>query len=66
MAHLRRDPAAPHDEGLPDNGPLIRLDRPLQIKYVPQIKFYYDNTFEEMEKISRLINKANSENGKSK
>jgi len=22
MAHLRRDPAAPHDEGLPDKGPL--------------------------------------------
>jgi len=22
---------------LPDNGPLIRLDRPLQIKYVPQV-----------------------------
>ena len=22
---------------LPDNGPLIRLDKPLQIKYVPQI-----------------------------
>ena len=43
-----------------------QLGKELQIKYVPQIKFYYDNTFEEMEKISRLINKANSENGKSK
>ena len=39
------------------------LGRELQIKYVPQIKFYYDNTFEEMEHINRLINKANSENG---
>jgi len=43
-----------------------QLGKELQIKYVPQIKFYYDNTFVEMEKISRLINKANSENGKSK
>ena len=41
-----------------------QLGKELKIKYVPQIKFYHDNTFEEMEKISRLINKANSENGK--
>ena len=25
------------DKQLPDNGPLLRLDKPLQIKYVPQI-----------------------------
>ena len=25
------------DKQLPDNGPLIRLDKPLQIKYIPQI-----------------------------
>ena len=25
------------EKQLPDNGPLIRLDRPLQIKYVPQM-----------------------------
>ena len=25
------------DKQLPDNGPLIRLDKPLKIKYVPQI-----------------------------
>jgi len=25
------------DKQLPDNGPLIRLDKPLQIKYVPQV-----------------------------
>ena len=25
------------DKQLPDNGPLIRLDKPLQIKYVPQM-----------------------------
>ena len=25
------------DKQLPENGPLIRLDKPLQIKYVPQI-----------------------------
>lgn len=41
-----------------------QLGKELLIKYVPQIKFYYDNTYEEMENISRLINKANSENGK--
>ena len=36
----------------------FHLGKELQIKYVPQIKFYYDNTFEEMEKISNLINKS--------
>ena len=25
------------EKQLPDNGPLIRLDKPLQIKYIPQI-----------------------------
>ena len=35
------------------------LGRKLQMKYVPQIKFYHDNTFEEMEYINTLINKAN-------
>ena len=25
------------DKQLPDNGPLIRLDKPLQIKYIPQL-----------------------------
>ena len=25
------------DKQLPDNGPLLRLDKPLQIKYVPQM-----------------------------
>ena len=25
------------EKQLPDNGPLIRLDKPLQIKYVPQM-----------------------------
>ena len=25
------------DKQLPDNGPLIRLDKPLQIKYIPQM-----------------------------
>ena len=34
------------------------LGKDLQIKYVPQIKFYHDNTLEEMEKISNLINKS--------
>lgn len=35
------------------------LGRNLEMKYVPQIKFYHDNTFEEMEHINTLINKAN-------
>ena len=35
------------------------LGKSLELKYVPQIKFYYDNTFEEMEHIHSLINKAN-------
>ena len=39
------------------------LGKELQIKYVPQIKFYHDNTFEEMEKISRLIHKTKDEDG---
>ena len=34
------------------------LGKDLQIKYVPQIKFYHDNTLEEMEKISNLIKKS--------
>ena len=37
------------------------LGKELQIKYVPQIKFYHDNTLEEMEKISNLINKSKSD-----
>ena len=36
----------------------FHLGKELQIKYVPQIKFYHDNTLEEMEKISNLINKS--------
>ncbi|MAM98287.1 MAG: ribosome-binding factor A [Candidatus Marinimicrobia bacterium] len=39
----------------------FHLGKELQIKYVPQIKFYHDNTFEEMEKISNLINKSKSD-----
>ena len=41
----------------------FHLGKELQLKYVPQIKFYHDNTFEEMEKISRLIHKTKEENG---
>ena len=41
----------------------FHLGKELQIKYVPQIKFYHDNTFEEMEKISKLIHKSKDENG---
>ena len=41
----------------------FHLGKELQIKYVPQIKFYHDNTFEEMEKISKLIHKTKEENG---
>ena len=36
-----------------------RLGKSLEMQYVPQIKFYYDNTFEEFEHIASLINKAN-------
>tara|TARA_Y100000766_G_C18810578_1_gene557831 strand:+ start:733 stop:1101 length:369 start_codon:yes stop_codon:yes gene_type:complete len=39
----------------------FHLGKELQIKYVPQIKFYHDNTFEEMEKISNLINKSKTD-----
>ena len=42
-----------------------QLGRELQIKDVPQIKLYYDNTYEEMENISKLINKANSQDDQS-
>ena len=41
----------------------FHLGKELQIKYVPQIKFYYDNTFEEMEKINKLIHKSKDQNG---
>ena len=32
------------DKQLPDNSPLLRLDRPLQIKYVPQITSNNENS----------------------
>ena len=41
----------------------FHLGKELQIKYVPQIKFYYDNTFEEMEKINKLIHSSKDGNG---
>ena len=43
-----------------------QLGKELQIKYVPQIKFYYDNTYEEMEHISTLINKTKINDNKRK
>ena len=38
------------------------LGKSLDMKYVPQIKFYHDNSFEEFEHIASLINKANNDN----
>ena len=35
------------------------LGKELEMKYVPQIKFYYDNSYRQMEHINSLINKAN-------
>ena len=43
-----------------------QLSKELQIKYVPRIKFYYDNTYEEMEHISTLINKTKINDNKRK
>ncbi len=37
------------------------LGKSLDMKYVPQIKFYHDNSFEEFENIAALINKANND-----
>ena len=37
------------------------LGKLLAMQYVPQIKFYYDNSFEEFENIASLINKANND-----
>jgi len=37
------------------------LGKTLKLKYIPEIKFYYDNTLEEIEKINTLINKANND-----
>ena len=34
------------------------LGKSLKMQYVPKIKFYYDNTFEEIEHIAELINKT--------
>ena len=34
------------------------LGKSLKMKYVPQIKFYHDNSFEALEDIASLINKA--------
>ena len=36
------------------------LGKTLKLKYIPEIKFYHDNTLEEVEKINTLINKANN------
>ena len=36
----------------------FHLGKILQMQYVPQIKFYYDNTLEEIEHIAKLINKT--------
>ena len=33
------------------------LGNSIQVKYVPQIKFYYDDTMQEVEKINSLINR---------
>jgi len=37
------------------------MGKTLKLKYIPEIKFYHDNTLEEMEKINSLINKANKD-----
>ena len=37
------------------------LGKELQIKYVPQIKFYHDDTYEQMENINTLIHKTKNE-----
>ena len=37
------------------------LGKTLKLKYIPEIKFYHDNTLEEVEKINTLINKANND-----
>ena len=34
------------------------LGKSLQLKYVPQIKFYHDNSFQEIEHIASLIQKS--------
>ena len=39
-----------------------QLGNRIKVKYVPQIKFYYDDTMEEVEKINTLINKSKHEN----
>ena len=36
------------------------LGKTLKLKYIPEIKFYHDNTLEEVEKINTLINKVNN------
>ena len=38
------------------------LGKSLEMQYIPQIKFYHDNSFEEFENIASLINKANNNN----
>ena len=37
------------------------MGKTLKLKYIPEIKFYHDNTLEEMEKINTLINKVNKD-----
>tara|TARA_Y100000588_G_C13855264_1_gene753745 strand:- start:109 stop:459 length:351 start_codon:yes stop_codon:yes gene_type:complete len=35
-----------------------QLGKSIKVKYVPQIKFYYDDSMDEAEKINALINKS--------
>ena len=39
----------------------FHLGKILELQYVPQIKFYYDDSLEQMEHISSLITKANDD-----
>ena len=32
----------------------------INVKYIPELRFYYDNTFENAEKIDKLINKIHN------
>ena len=36
------------------------IARKLGVRYVPEIKFFYDDTLDEMEKIDKLLKKASS------
>ena len=42
----------------------VQIGRALALKYTPNLKFYLDDTFDEVDRIGELLNRANSDGGR--